>query len=342
MSVATLPKKPAAPPVESVPLEPPAENFWEKWSPNYEFQISSVATGAIHVVVVALVIFITTRLMKQEELPAVPTRGVTVIDPVIGGIGGEAGSGGGDLKAEVNDERRRDLPRPIPAAELPQRIEIAKTFFEIKDQHPEDIKALAESLNSDKMFKSNEDAKRVIKQGFERRPGEGENKGAGASKEPGTGSGPGGVGDATSSGNRSSRWNITFRTSSGADYLKQLAFFEAKLLIPEPPTFQKNRYFDDLSTPNAGKPQGDVALPGMSFIDDNKNSARKIAAALGLDFAPPEFYAFFPKKIEDELAAKERAYRNRKEEQISSTTFSIIERNGTYEIKVTDQVAKRR
>ncbi len=80
----------------------------------------------------------------------------------------------------------------------------------------------------------------------------------------------------------------------------------------------------------------------MYFTDNDKISAAKVARALGLNFDPPYFIAFFPKDMENELAAKESNYRNRKEEDIYSTTFRVLERNGQYEIKVTDQTPVRK
>ncbi len=43
----------------------------------------------------------------------------------------------------------------------------------------------------------------------------------------------------------------------------------------------------------------------MNFIDDNEDSVKKVAEALGLDFTPKEFVALIPKDVEDDLAAKD-------------------------------------
>ena len=228
MSTATLPTKPKTPAPAPLASEPPPETFWEKWSPNYEFQISSVATGAVHVIVVALVIYITTRLMKTEEVQPVPVRSITVADASIGGDGGEQGSGGGDPKVEATDQRQPEQPREIPQLELDQRIASVKKWDIALKDNPALIESLAKSPNFEKYSKVNEKAREELAKGFNRKPGEGENPGAGASGETGPGSGgKGGPGAADSSGRRSSRWSINFRTTSGADYLKQLAFFEA-------------------------------------------------------------------------------------------------------------------
>jgi hypothetical protein len=151
----------------------------------------------------------------------------------------------------------------------------------------------------------------------------------------------GGPGDASTSGNRSVRWTILFRTQSGKDYLEQLNEFKAKIVIPEPPNWKTNILFEDILNPK-GKPLSNQDLPKMYFVDEDKVSAAKVAGALGLEFEPPHFIAFFPKEVEEMLAAKERAYRGRREDQIYSTTFRVLQQNGKYVITVTDQIANRK
>jgi len=279
--------------------------------------------------------------MKPEEKQPVPIRSVTLQEGGLSGDGGVGGSGGGDPKEEVNDERPQDPVRHLPEPELKREMIAASTWVPDLKDSPEALKTLVESPNYKKLDALNDDLKKRLARGFGNATGKGNEEGKGASGDAGKGSGA--PTDAASSGNRSNRWIITFKTSSGPDYLKQLAAFEAKLVIPEPPTFSRNRLFDDISTPNPGKLLADNdSLPAMCFVDDNKASAARVAKSLGLDYEPPRFIAFFPKKIEDELAAKERAFRNRKEDQIHSTTFNVIERDGKYEIRVTDQVAVRK
>jgi len=322
---------------------PPAEQFWKKYSPHYELPISTVATGAFHLLVVATIIIIATLLMKPVEKPPVPVRSITLTDAPSGSLNGSPGSGGGDEKAEVTDERPEEPVRNIPKADL-ERVMVAASQWvpELKDNQ-DALKAMVESPNFKKLDGLNEDLKKRIAKGFGNPNGSGDNAGKGNTGEAGTGSGGKGGPDATSSGSRSSRWIITFKTNSGPDYLRQLSAFGAKIVVEEPPDWKRNRIFDDLINTNPGRLLGaGDALPEMSFVDDNKASVKRVAETLGVNFVPPRFIAFFPKDVEVQLAAKETAFRNRKEDQIYSTTFSVVERDGKYEIKVTDQVAKRK
>jgi len=137
---------------------------------------------------------------------------------------------------------------------------------------------------------------------------------------------------------RSARWTIVFKTDSGEQYLAQLNAFKAKVVVPEPPDWKKNRLFEKIIGKNQGEALDEQYLPEMYFTDSDKNSASKVARALGLDYDPPYFIAFFPKDVENELAAKERSYRNREEKDVHSTTFHVIERDGKFVIIVTDQL----
>ena len=81
-------------------------------------------------------------------------------------------------------------------------------------------------------------------------------------------------------------------------------------------------------------------LPGIYFVDDT--NAAELGRELGIDHRPAYFICFFPREIEEQLAAKEREFRDRKESEIFSTTFSIVIRDGKPEIRVTGQEAVRR
>lgn len=332
MSVATPERKTQA------PSAPPAPQFWRNYSPHHEFSISTAASGALHVLGVVLFIFVAMRLMKPDEKTPVPVRGMVVVPEPVAGTLGSSGSGGGDERVEARDNEPRHQPRTLPEVELNKEITTAKVWIPELQDNPERAKVIVQSPNFDRLKDLNDDLKKRLASGFNNKSGSGSEKGSGNTKEPGTGTGGKGP-DATTSGSRSVRWTIVFKTNSGADYLKQLNAFKAKVVIPEPPDWKTSLLFENILEPNPGKPLRDEDLPKMHFIDNDRTSAVKVARALGLKFNPPYFIAFFPKDVEDELAAKERAFRNRKEDEIAATTFRIVERKDDYEIRVTDQEA---
>ena len=146
----------------------------------------------------------------------------------------------------------------------------------------------------------------------------------------------------TTSNDRSQRWTIIFKTNSGVDYLKQLATLEATVVIPQAPNWKTTRIFTDLNKPNPGKPFVNEELPKMYFTDNDAASATKVAEALGLDYKPPFIITYFPKKTEEKLAELETKFRNRKADEIFSTTFRVVENKGVYEIRVTEQVEAKK
>ncbi len=215
MSVATPPVKPDRTKL-ALAQTPPDEQFWNKYSPHFEFQISTFATGAIHVVLVAILIYVTTRLMKEDETTPVPVRGLTLTQTPTGGLSGEQGAGGGEPKTEASDERPEEPRRQIPEAQLQKEMISARDYLpELKD--PDLLKKFVSAPNYDKLRDLNDELKKRSREGFGGGKGMGEEKGKGT--EPGTGDGS--PGDPTTSGNRSMRWTIVFKTNNGADYLKQ-------------------------------------------------------------------------------------------------------------------------
>lgn len=337
MATPTLTPPPVAP-----PLAPPDEEFWEKYSPHFEFPLSSIGSIALHVA--GLMIFLGALFMLSKmTLPGtepVPMREMMVLGDGAEGEGSE-GSGGGNPMEDVKPfERPMDPERLIPEKVL----EDVRT--EIKDfvpNIPQDADApKIEDLPAFKKFAQlNEDLRKKVMQGNNGNKGMGPEPGKGSTEQ--TGAGVGGKGDATSSKNRAVRWELMFKTESGLDYVKQLGAMKATLVIPQPPDFQRSLAYKNIDQP---RPQGEAFdinnIPGLYFVDDSADSASKVAKTLGLNFDPPLFVAFFPKEVEEELAAKERNYRGRKEDQIFSTKFKILIRDGKYTVQVMDQIPVKR
>jgi hypothetical protein len=117
---------------------------------------------------------------------------------------------------------------------------------------------------------------------------------------------------------------------------------KATLLIPQPSDWKTYKSYRLEDSSLRGEDFDISKMPGLHFIDDDAGSASRLARAMGLNFSPPKFLAFFPKDIEDELAAKEREFRGRKESEIFSTTFKILVRDGRPTIVVIGQEAVRK
>ncbi|WP_020474133.1 hypothetical protein [Zavarzinella formosa] len=327
------------------PLAPPDEQFWEKYSPHYEFPLSSIGSIALHVA--GLMIFLgALYMLSKMTLPGtepVPMREMMVSSEGDGKEDGAPGSGGGAPIEDINHERPMDPTRVIPDKTLDNvRAEI-KDFVPNIPQDKDSPKI--EDLPSFKKFAQlNEDLRKALMQGKGGSKGAGPESGRAATENPEVGAGGNKInGDPTSSINRAVRWELTYKTESGQDYVKQLAAMKATLVIPQPPDFQKTLAYKNIDQPRpVGEPINVDQIKGLYFVDDSADSASKVARTLGLNFDPPHFVAFFPKDVEEELAAKERNYRGRKEDQIFSTKFKILIRDGKYTIQVLDQVPVKR
>jgi hypothetical protein len=334
---------PEPPEGDELPYAPPEEGFWHRFSWHGEFPISILASIAIVVAIGLLLIYLLKLQFnekKAEERPPVPTRGLKIAQ---GERGGRVGGPGGGQPKEVQDARPVEPQRQIPAAELKRETISASTWVPDLKNNPEALERIVQSPGYDRLNKLNDELKQRAGKGFGGEGGSNNGSGTGSKEGPGIGDKKG-PGDATTSGSRSVRWTILFRTNSGKDYLEQLAEFKAKIVIPEPPGWKTNLLFTDVANSPKGVPLTSAdELPMMQFVDEDRVSASKIARALGLEFDPPYFAAYFTKEVEEELAAKERAYKGLKEHQIYSTTFRVEKQaNGKYAISVTNQVANRK
>lgn len=320
------------------PLMPPDEQFWEKYSPHYEFPLSSIGSIALHVA--GLMIFLGALYMLSKmtikDTTPVPMREMMVMGEGDGSANSPGGSGGGndESKNENNtpmNERNDPLP-PVPEHQLEEtKIDLAQFLPKVPTT---DDGLDPKNLPSVKKFAGlPPDLRKKFLEG---------GKGPGGNKGTETGNAPG-TGDASSSGSRAVRWELTFSTQNSRDYLRQLAAMKATLIIPQPPDFTKFFAYRNIDQPRPqGVPFDYDSLNGLSFVDDSPESAARIADEMGLNFKPRQFIAIYPKEVEEELAAKERKYRGRREDQIFSTRFKVLIRDGMFSVEVVDQVPIRR
>jgi len=334
MSANAAPPNPASP----GPIAPPDEQFWEKYSPHYEFPLSSVGSVLMNVGILA-VFLISLWLLARSSMSdkvAPPIRALNVaMGDAEAGIGSR-GSGGGEPKENVDVPIPTEPSQPVPEAVLKDVKDENKKWLPVVPDAPDAPKV--EDLPAVKnLAKLNDDIRKKLQPGAGGGPGSGTQGGKGDTGEPGTENG--GKGDASSSASRTLRWVIDFKTKDAADYRAQLLPCKAILAFPYPDKSLKA--FKDLGAARpTATPFDKKEIPGIYFIDEDNAGA--MARELGLDFRPTYFICFFPKDIEDDLAAKEYEYRLRKESEIFSTTFSIVIRDGKPTIRVTAQDAVRR
>lgn len=321
------------------PLAPPSEEFWERYSPHHEFPLSSVGSIALHIaglVAILLALWLLSRLAISDKTP-VPNVTMRLADDGNGQEG--RGAGGGTDRKEDVDPVRQNNPRDVPQAKIEEVVPELKKFLPSVPSNqqglrPEDLPAVPKFAGLDP------DLQRKLLEGMNGKKGGGAGEGSGGPGPEGAGSGN--SPDPSSSASRAIRWELNFKTQSGEDYLAQLRAMKATLLIPQPSDWKTYKSYRLEDSSLRGEDFDISKMPGLHFIDDDAGSASRLARAMGLNFSPPKFLAFFPKDIEDELAAKEREFRGRKESEIFSTTFKILVRDGRPTIVVIGQEAVRK
>jgi hypothetical protein len=249
-----------------------------------------------------------------------------------------SGSGGGRPEEDVRPLEMPQQKRQVPEARLNDVKEDISPYLPRNTEEglrPEDLPSVQ------KVASLSDDLRQKLLRGSGGNKGAGDAGGSGSTNVPGKGSGT--QGDPTSSASRAVRWELIFRTESGKDYVAQLAAMQATLVIPQPPEWKSTKVYRNLGGGRvAGETFNRDELPGLYFVDDDPTSARKVVEALGHDFGPPLFIAFFPKEVEEELAAKEKQFRGRKEGEIFSTKFKIMIRDGKWAATVVEQIPVRR
>jgi hypothetical protein len=132
------------------------------------------------------------------------------------------------------------------------------------------------------------------------------------------------------------RWQMIFDTKDGEEYAKQLHALGAILAVKE--KNGKYRFFRDLTKrPIVGKTEDVTQVKHIFWVDSKPESVRSLAKALGLKPEPETVVVFFPEKLEKELLDKELAFAGKKEEAIQETTFKVVRKDDTYEVKVVSQ-----
>jgi hypothetical protein len=303
-----------------------------------EFPLSTVGSVFLHIIIFAVVVYGLFGLMGDEDRTNPPLQLVQV-----GGLDdsgeGSAGSGGQeDPVRELNVDPYAGLKDSFAT---PQALADAKADLKqfILDDPNGNLSVAAPNVAAyEKLDKT---LKEKLLGG---RRGAGNQKGKGFDDTAGTG--PGGAG-ADSTRARGLRWVLRFRISGGRDYLDQLKAMGAEILVPLPPDNKKCLIIRDLGSPRpVVATDADLnRLAGkIQFSDNRAQPVREVLAELGVSAPgsqPKAFWAFFPKDVEEQLAHKEKGYRNRRAEDIEETIFRVAVRGGSFELVVDDQVAKK-
>ncbi|HEY2911252.1 MAG TPA: hypothetical protein VGI99_13460 [Gemmataceae bacterium] len=316
--------------------ELPQEQFWIRYNKRLEFPLSATVAVFLHVLVAAALAVILFHFMSGSRRDT--TLQLSLVEPM--GLDdegdGSPGSGIDDPQLPAGDNPlRAKNSTPVAPTDLPK---VEADLRKIVDD-PSGTMPIAPA-NVRGYAKVDETLRKKLLGGA---PGTGVGSGSGDSHQPGVG--PGGE-RASSTRARSLRWVLRFSTADGQDYVDQLAALDAVILIPLPPDNKECLFFPSLKRPRERRMATERDLQKLAgqvrFSDSRPQSVGSVCAALGVDARPSSFWAFFPARVEEELAKKEIGYRNRRPEEIAETIFRLTVRNGSATIVVVDQKPKVR
>jgi hypothetical protein len=348
-------------PTKDVPLIPPEEQFWKRYSPHSEAPLSLAGSIALHLlaggVLVLFAVWLASLFIKtSRNLPVEPVR----LD--LGGGGGKkSGSGNnpgiGDLKEDVPEKGEDNVK--IPGLEnvpkLPELTQVQKKDWAEKFD-PADYRIIEESNNPNARALADLEVglRKKLSDGL--RPGKGEGgpgKDGGKDKGKGTGTGPGeGAGKATLTQRekRMLRWHMRFTAANGPEYLSQLRSLGAILAIPvnEGGPTKEYKLVKDLNPPAKLVSEDLSQMKRIYWIDDKPKSVQDIMQALGLNMNPSRFVAFMPQELEDDLYRMEKNYVQNvlrvkfNEDKIDETHFQVVFKGGKYRPELQSVTLKRR
>jgi hypothetical protein len=319
---------------------PPEEEFWDRYNRRMEFPLATVAAVFLHVVVLALLVYVLVGLMDTGEDRSNPPLQLVAVGGLDDAGDGSAGSGGQadpDIVRDVDPFKAAKDVLPSVQALNDAKENIQKIVLDDNGKLPIAApNAAAYSQLDDSIRKKLLDV--GAQKGDGNQPGKGFDGAAGA--------GPGGTG-ADSTRARGLRWVLRFRVAGGKDYVDQLRAMGAEILIPLPPDDKKCILIRDLNNPGTQSVATDADLKRLGgkiqFADTRRDQVRDVLNTLGVNATgqPKTFWAFFPRELEDELARKETSYRNRRAEDIEETIFKVTIRGGNYELVVDEQIVKK-
>jgi hypothetical protein len=129
---------------------------------------------------------------------------------------------------------------------------------------------------------------------------------------------------------------VNFTVAGPEDHLRQFAGLGAILAVPD----SDGRYhvYRELSRrPRVGRVEDISKIDRIWFIDAKAETVTAIARLLGMPGQPAKLIAFFPRKLEEEMAALESDwYAGRKNKANEKIVFQVVRRGDRYRVKLAE------
>jgi hypothetical protein len=338
--------KPTASTKEKEPalLVPPEERFWKRYSPHYEFPLSSATSALMHLCVLG------TLALGAHSFANWATP--VPIDAIeIGGGGGRPDGAEGPAAGQFpHKEDLQDVGNnavatpeaPLRGQDLKQVDKRTEQVIEPPNRRFFDDKTA--EMNRKQLGKLGEQVRgrlNALQRKGIRGPGQngGQGPGEGPSNGPGVGRGRGNI---DKQQERQKRWTMIFNIRDPQDYARQLSALGAYLAVPSDREDEYLVIEDLMQRPVVARSKKVGDINRMFWIDDKPDAVGPLFRELGYDKIPSYFVAFFPVELEQELLKKELEYGNLPESRIKGTKFQIRRTGGSkgYEVLVISQETK--
>jgi hypothetical protein len=319
-------------------VTPPDEQFWVRYSPHYEMPLSWVGSGAVHLLILGLLVLMGIALpFLLKDNSSVPIDVVAMSAP--GGSGGNPNGVGGNPGAGASGENNGVLPidendrfgekvaadLPNPTGPRPFLETLQNGFAQrVIDQNNIAVKNI---LNLHKTTAHG------IHEGLGARDGKGGEKGndEGPGKEDGKGT-------LSVREQRMLRWTMSFDIRNGEDYAKQLCDLGVFIAIEIPDEPDTVRVYKDLGPDAKGKATKLKDISRMPWIDGRKESVSALCTYMGIKSEPSRIIAYMTEEMEKNLLKMElKAAGGVEEDKIKETVFKIVKRGDKYEPVVASQ-----
>jgi hypothetical protein len=318
-----------------------------KYTREREFPVSAIASIGLHLCILALILFGVLSLFGRKQR----SIDLEVVELAFAPGGGANGADDGarpgpvtgrDTISAVDNQPGVPLPdlgsKPFPKI-IPPPAEPIIAQTDPRSPVERSVSKLPALANLTPLLKGLPDGLA----GKTGTAGRGPGKGPGTGPNEGPGDGAAGK-MLTEKQKRQLRWTLLFSTSGAANYLSQLRRMDAILGVQY--LDQSIQLITDLSKRPARLEPGDKVPNRIFWMDDNQESVKSMSAELGLTQMPWRLIAFFPDRIEDELARKEKlygkAYGRETEEDIRETVFRVEDDYGTIRLSVLRQEGKKK
>jgi hypothetical protein len=313
---------------------PPEEKFWQRYSRNHEFSLSTFLAAALYVLAAFLIFFGGYALYKWSKRADVPlsVEAIQVQGDPRRGDPNDRGAGPADRAPDPGPEAA------VKAATGPPQAAVKNVPVQTVEPKPVNLPPVPDGrplattgTNFNVLTQMSKDARDKLLKDL-KQPGPDKGK-------PGT---PDGVGDSPPGASirieRMKRWQLYFRVVNVRDHIRQFAALGAILAASEGD--DQYRVYRDLNQawPLRGKIEDVGKLNRIPFVDtysEHPDSVAEISRALGLAKPAARIIALFPQTLEEEMRQLEEKFRRKKEEDIHETIrFDVVPRGEGYGVIV--------